>query len=80
MRLVLREVQHERHGADQVFAVKGAENDPLAAIGGSQRVAPECICHLNGSGCMKLTEPPFATASTSISLSVAQVSGEEFRA
>ena len=27
---------------------------------------------------MKLTEPPFATVSTSISLSVAQVSGEEF--
>ena len=46
MRLVLREVQHERHGPDQVFAIKGAENNPLAAIGGSQRVAPECFCRV----------------------------------
>ena len=36
MRLVLREVQHERHGADQVFAIKGAENNPLASIGRSK--------------------------------------------
>ena len=27
---------------------------------------------------MKLTEPPFVTASTSMSLSAAQVSGEDF--
>jgi hypothetical protein len=32
------------------------------------------------SGCMKLTEPPFATVSISISLSIAQISGEELRA
>ena len=27
---------------------------------------------------MKLTEPPFVTASTSVSLSAAQISGEDF--
>ncbi len=28
---------------------------------------------------MKLTEPPFATASINISLSIAQISGEDFK-
>jgi hypothetical protein len=45
-----RKVEQERHRRDQVFAVEGAENDPFAAVGGSQRVAPECFCRLNGKG------------------------------
>ena len=33
MRLVLRELEQERYGPDQLGAIKCAQNDPLAAVG-----------------------------------------------
>ena len=61
------------------LAIEGAENDALAAGGGGQRVRARMLRpSASDSGCMKLTEPPCATVSISISLSAAQMSGEDF--
>ena len=43
MRLVRRQIEQQRHGADQLVCIEGPENDPLAAVGGGQRIPPERI-------------------------------------
>jgi hypothetical protein len=76
VRLVRRTIQQQSDSAGKQIAIPGTEDDPLVAASRRQRAVPERIAACGCSGCMKLTDPPCATVSISISLSSFRVSSE----